>query len=192
MKFLAPALLFSVFASFTLTAHAAPESARTIIDFNLGWKFLQGDLPHAEQPSFDDSVWCNITVPHDWSIAGPVDEKNPSGPAGGFFPTGIAWYRKTFSLPVEDAHHRAYVVFDGVMANSDVWINGFHLGHRPNGYVSFYYVLTGHLHFGRAARNVIAVRSDTSKQPASRWYEGGGIYRPVRLNRCIWSRGAPL
>lgn len=120
-------------------------------------------------------------MPHDWSIAGPVSPENPSGPAGGFFPTGVAWYRKTFSLPVQDSHRHTYIAFDGVMANSDVWINGFHLGHRPNGYVSFFYEMTGHLRFGPAARNVIAVRCDTSKQPASRWYEGGGIYRPVRL-----------
>ena len=154
---------------------------RIINDFNAGWKFLAGDAPQGEQAAFDDSAWRSVTVPHDWSIAGPVDQKNMSGPAGGFFPTGIAWYRKSFSLPASDAHRHAYIVFDGVMANSDVWINGFHLGHRPNGYVSFYYNLTGHLRFGQATQNVIAVRCDTSKQPASRWYEGGGIYRPVRL-----------
>src|SRR5262249_15399731 len=46
-------------------------------------------------------------------------------------------------------------------------------------YVSFGYELTKHLKFG--ADNVIAVRADTSQQPASRWYTGGGIYRHVRL-----------
>ena len=72
-----------------------------------------------------------------------------------------------------------FVEFDGVMQNSDVWINGFPLGHRPNGYVSFRYELTPHLNF--RGGNVLAVRADTSAQPASRWYSGGGIYRHVRL-----------
>lgn len=72
-----------------------------------------------------------------------------------------------------------FIEFDGVMANSDVWINGFHLGRRPNGYVSFSYELTGHLNFGKP--NVLAVRADNSGQPASRWYSGAGIYRHVRL-----------
>jgi beta-galactosidase len=181
MKFFASVLLFVAFASSTLAATVPPGPARAIVDFNPGWKFLQADAPRAEEAAFDDSAWRDVTVPHDWSIVGPVDPKNPSGPGGGFFPTGIVWYRKSFSLPAQDAQRRAYVAFDGVMANSDVWINGFHLGHRPNGSVSFYYELTGHLRFGHSARNVIAVRCDTSKQPASRWYEGGGIYRPVRL-----------
>jgi beta-galactosidase len=159
----------------------AQTPIRTIVDFNAEWKFLQGDQPNAEQAIFDDSTWRAVTVPHDWSIAGPVDQANPSGPAGGFFPTGIAWYRKAFSVSAKDAHRHVYIVFDGVMANSDVWINGAHLGQRPNGYVSFFYELTGHLQYGPKAHNVIVVRCDTSRQPASRWYEGAGIYRPVRL-----------
>jgi len=181
MKFFAPVLLLAALASSSFAATMPPKSARVIVDFNPGWKFLQSDAPHAEELSFNDSAWRNVTVPHDWSIAGPIDPKNPSGPGGGFFPTGIVWYRKSFSLPPQDSQRRAYIAFDGVMANSDVWINGFHLGHRPNGSVSFYYELTGHLRFGQSTRNVIAVRCDTAKQPASRWYEGGGIYRPVRL-----------
>jgi hypothetical protein len=122
----------------------AQKPVRTIVDFNSQWKFLQGDPVHAEEIAFDDSAWHAVTVPHDWSIAGPVDQANPSGPAGGFFPTGVAWYRKAFSLSARDAHRHVYIVFDGVMANSDVWINGVHLGQRPNGYVSFFYELTGH------------------------------------------------
>jgi beta-galactosidase len=173
-------------SAFTLTALAsttasAQQSARTVVDFNADWKFAESDPTHAEQAEFDDAVWRTVAVPHDWSIVGPVAEKNPSGQGGGYFPTGVAWYRKSFSLPVADAHRRVLIVFDGVMANSDVWVNGTLLGHRPNGNVSFYYDLTSHIHFGAKARNVIAVRCDTSKQPASRWYEGGGIYRPVHI-----------
>src|SRR6185436_10113020 len=54
-----------------------------------------------------------------------------------------------------------------------------HLGKRPYGYVSFRYELTEHLNPG--GDNVLAVRADTSAQPASRWYSGAGIYRHTRL-----------
>src|SRR5215469_1128328 len=168
-------------SSTILPAMQVQVAAREIVNLEDGWKFVQEDVSGGEQPALDDSSWRVVRVPHDWSIAGPISEKNPSGAGGGFFPTGIAWYRKNLTLPATDAKRHVYVVFDGVMANSDIWINGFHLGHRPNGYVSFAYEMTGHLHFGRGAENVLAVRCDTSKQPASRWYEGGGIYRPVRL-----------
>ena len=63
--------------------------------------------------------------------------------------------------------------------NSDVWINGVHLGNRPYGYSSFQYELTQHLKFGDE-KNVLAVRVNV-QQPCSRWYSGAGIYRNVRL-----------
>ena len=74
------------------------------------------------------------------------------------------------------------VRFDGVMANSDVSINGFFVGHRPYGWVTFQYDLTGHVTFGPDKPNVIAVRVDDSHQPSSRYYEGAGIYRHVWIS----------
>lgn len=150
------------------------------VPFDNDWRFFKGDAKGAEQPGFNEAGWQAVTLPHDWSIAGPFDEKNPAGGAGGFLPSGVGWYRKEFTLPKEDTGHRIWIEFDGVMANSDVWINGCLLGHRPNGYVSFAYDMTSCLHFD-GSQNALAVHSDTSRQPASRWYTGAGIYRHVRL-----------
>ena len=161
-------------------ARVAP--ARITENFDAGWKFLPGDLTGAEQPVFDDANWKTVDLPHDWSIAGPFAETNKTGGAGAFLPGGIVWYRKSFSLPESASGRSVSVEFDGVMQNSDVWINRVHLGHRPNGYVGFRYKLNAPpLVFGRNTTNVLAVRTDTSAQPASRWYSGGGIYRHVRL-----------
>lgn len=154
-------------------------SARMSENFDANWRFFQADTNRAAQIQFDDSGWRQVNLPHDWSIEGPFCETNPAGGAGGFLPTGVAWYRKHFTLPRTDEGGCYFIEFDGVMANSDVWIDGFHLGHRPSGYVSFAYELTGHLNFG--GDNVLAVRCDTSRQPASRWYAGSGIYRHVHL-----------
>jgi beta-galactosidase len=163
-------------------APAASPAPRVVRQFTTGWRFLQSDAPGAEKPAFNDSAWVSVTLPHDWSIAGPPKEDAPSTGAGAFMPTGIGWYRKTFTVPAADASptaaRRTFIVFDGVMANSDVYLNGELLGHRPYGYVSFTYELTPHLHPGA---NVIAVRVDDSQQPASRWYPGAGINRQVRL-----------
>ena len=57
--------------------------------------------------------------------------------AGAFLRTGVGWYRKHFTLPADAEKKHIFIDFDGVMANSDVWINGFHLGKRPYGYSSF-------------------------------------------------------
>lgn len=148
--------------------------------FDSGWRFSKGDPAGAEQPGFADSGWQAVDLPHDWAIAGPFEEHAAATGSGGFLPSGVAWYRKHFTLPASQAGKRVFVEFDGVMERSGVWINGHHVGHRPNGYASFRYEITPHL-APAGGENVLAVRSDTASQPASRWYAGSGIYRHVRL-----------
>jgi beta-galactosidase len=175
---LAIGLIFPGLNAVSVSAQRGSTS-RITSSFDRDWRFLKGDADGADKQEFDDSAWRKLDVPHDWSIEGPVDERNLTGQGGGFMPSGVGWYRKHFTVSNEFRDRLVFIEFDGVMANSDVWINGFHLGNRPYGYVSFSYELTPHINFGKD--NVIAVRADTSKQPASRWYTGAGIYRHVRL-----------
>ncbi len=156
------------------------ESARQTVNFGADWHFFLGDVDNAESPEFNETDWRLLNVPHDWSIEGEFSEEHPAGAGGGALPGGIGWYRKTFSLPETDAAKLVFIHFDGVYMNSDVWINGHFLGHRPYGYISFRYELTPYLNYGDTD-NVIAVRVDNSLQPNSRWYSGCGIYRNVWL-----------
>src|SRR5690348_16623203 len=99
-----------------VTAEAEPwDQIRTTVPFDNDWRFLKSDATGAEKPGFDDATWRKLNVPHDWSIEGSFDEKNPTGGAGGFLPAGIGWYRKHFTLPETDATRRVFVQFDGVM-----------------------------------------------------------------------------
>jgi beta-galactosidase len=167
--------------TFTLQGQRAEETSRKIMNFDNDWRFLKDDATGAETPLYDDSSWRKLDVPHDWSIEGPYDKTNPTSRGGGYLPAGIGWYRKSFTVSEADARQKVFIEFDGVMANSDVWINGFHLGKRPYGYSSFNYDLTDHLKSGKGESNIISVRADNSNQPASRYYTGAGIYRHVRL-----------
>jgi len=180
--------LFTAFVSLilymllTFTSRAEIDlSPRQIVSMDSNWLFTKGDPVNGEAVNLDDRGWRRLDIPHDWGIDGPFDEKNPTGGAGAFLPAGIGWYRKYFTVPEAYNGRQVFMEFDGVMANSDVWINGQHLGKRPYGYVSFQYDLTPHLKFGTGQTNVIAVRADNSGQPASRWYAGAGIYRHVRM-----------
>jgi beta-galactosidase len=156
-----------------------PEPARIRDSFDFGWKFSKGDFPGAQQPAFSDSAWRSLDLPHDWSVEGPFVQTELSGGAGGFAPTGIAWYRKRFRLPASYKDRKVSVEFDGVYQNSEVWINGQYLGKRPFGYISFAYDLTPYLN--ATGENVVAVKVDNTPQPASRWYSGSGIFRHTWL-----------
>lgn len=196
LRRLIPALLLFAATANAQTAlpPAGIASPRLTLNFDHDWRFFKGEppAPPSTQPAggnyasidpashaFKDDTWRKLSIPHDWSIEGPFDQNAPTMAAGAFLPSGVAWYRKTFTVPPDARGKKVFIAFDGILANSDVYINKGHLGHRPNGYVPFRYDLTDYLDFN--GPNVIAVRTDTSRQPASRWYTGAGINRHVRL-----------
>ncbi len=152
----------------------------TIINLNRGWKFHLGDEENSFETRHRDDEWQNVTIPHDWSVAYPKSRDCSSGT--GYVIGGTAWYRKTFALDESDTGHPFFLCFDGVYKNSQVWINGYYLGKRPNGYISFRYDVTDYLYFdGRD--NVIAVKVTHEDIADSRWFTGSGIHRKVTLVR---------
>ncbi|MEU7869913.1 glycoside hydrolase family 2 TIM barrel-domain containing protein [Dactylosporangium sp. NPDC049140] len=167
-------------------AAAAPDRLRTVVDFDPGWLFHYGDATGAGAASYADGGWRGLSVPHDWSIEGPNPPADPFAQAapstgrGGYLPSGIGWYRKHFSLAAVPSTRKVFIEFDGVMANASVYVNGTLIGTHPYGYTGFRYDITAVARFG-GADNVVAVKTDTTQQPAERFYTGAGIYRDVRL-----------
>lgn len=109
---------------------------------------------------------------------GPFSSQARGGTHSGFTVGGTGWYRKHFTVDQADAGRCFTLMFGGISKDSDVWINGEHLGSNPYGYTSFFYDLTPHIRFG--SDNVISVRA-VNEGVTSRWYPGSGIYRNVWL-----------
>ena len=146
--------------------------------FNHGWQFYRGDESAASQPTFNDSGWRTLDLPHDWSIEQPFSSGAAAGWRGGYVHLGTGWYRKTFRITPKQRNQRVYIEFGGIYKDSEVWLNGTSLGRRWYGYSSFRYDLTPHLNSD--GDNVLAVRVHNPNQTC-RWYTGSGIYRPVWL-----------
>jgi len=164
------------------------DESRTI-SFDKNWRFLKEDPTDAKNPSFDDSNWRSLDLPHDWSIEdlpnqsdsviGPFSKLSIGKMRTGYTIGGTAWYRKTFTMDATDSKKIAYLTFDGVYMNADVWINGKHVGNHPYGYTSFYYDITPYLNpAGHANVLAVQVKNEGSN---SRWYSGSGIYRHTWL-----------
>jgi beta-galactosidase len=168
------------------------QGSRTL-DFDSGWKFklvntadttdpsgVEGNStdPLAAASSFDDSSWRHVTLPHDWSIEQNPSDTNSSGT--GYFPGGLGWYRKSFTVPSSMAGKQLSVAFDGVYMNSYVYLNGQLLGNHPYGYTGFSFDITKLVHADGKTPNVLAVVVQ-NKEPSSRWYSGSGITRNVHL-----------
>jgi beta-galactosidase len=167
---------------------AAPLLAREIIDLETGWRFHLGEAKGAESPAFDAKDWRELSLPHDWAFEADYSRDAAQSDRGGYKPGGIGWYRRDFEIPADLEGKLLRVEFDGAYMNSEVWINGHHLGKRPYGYISFGYDLTPHLVPGT---NTLSVRLDNSLEPSARWYHGCGLYAPVRLVATASDRIAP-
>jgi len=155
---------------------AKPQFGRALL-FNENWRFILSDVKDGSQPGLDDSKWRLLDLPHDWSVEGVYSPDKAS--ATGYLPGGIAWYRKTFTVPVTEKGNNAFIYFEGVYNHSEVFVNGHSVGKRPNGYISFMYDLTPFVKYGE--ENLISVRVDHSLDADSRWYSGSGIYRDAYL-----------
>ncbi|MDD4991764.1 MAG: glycoside hydrolase family 2 TIM barrel-domain containing protein [Paludibacter sp.] len=178
IKILATAVLLSLVCTGVTAQKQTGIERNQLFDYN--WKFNLGDTPEASTANYNDAAWRSLDLPHDWSIEGKTDINNPTKGAGGYFPAGIGWYRKTFDVPANWDGKRVSIYFEGVYMNSEVFVNGKSVGVHPYGYTSFNYDLTPFIRVGE--KNVIAVRVDNSQQINCRWYSGSGIYRHVWLN----------
>ena len=188
-------LLLCIFAAVSC-GEGSPRSEIVLED---GWKFSLGDFVEAFDPTFDDSGWEEVRVPHDWAIYGPFDRSNDlqvisvkqndeiivterTGRTGGLPHVGIGWYRNEFDLRGFDKNEEAVsLLFDGAMSGAQVWVNGTKVISWPSGYNSFHCDITQWINED-GEDNTLAVRLENLPK-SSRWYPGAGLYRNVRLVR---------
>ena len=139
------------------------------LDFNGNWQY-----------SYNDSgIWQDVTLPHDAMLSSPRTPDHPSGKTNGYFLGGVYTYKKRWFVPGEYANKTVRLEFGGVYRNASIYLNGEPICFQPYGYTTFSVCLDRHLLYGQ--ENEITVVADNSKIPNSRWYSGGGLYRPVRL-----------
>lgn len=177
--------LFTLLMAATMLATTATAQVSSPTGFGQarqlteGWLFRLADDSATIAPTFDDSRWQHVRIPHDWGVTLPMSPDR--GSCQGYLPGGIAWYRCHLKPGADELSEgrRLYIYFEGVYNRSTVYVNGHQLGYRPSGFSSFAYDLTPHLEAD--ADNVIAVRVDHSRQDDARWYTGSGINRPVWL-----------
>ncbi len=148
------------------------------VHLNDNWKFYYGDISTAWEKRYKPEGWKTVDVPHDWSVTMPFSKEFSSGTA--YLAGGIAWYRKSFKLSEDYKDKVIELVFDGVYKNGQVWINGYYLGMRPNGYIGFEYDISDFVCFGED-ENIISVKVEHADIADSRWFTGSGITRKVSL-----------
>jgi beta-galactosidase len=162
-----------VFAATTL------ESGRSILPINRNWRFHPSKVAGAEAPTFDDSHFQRVVIPHT-NVTMPwhnFDDKDYEF---------VSTYRRRFKYPQAARGKRVFVDFEGAMTASTVWINGQPLGEYKGGFTPFSFELTKYLK--PTGENVLTVQLDSTERAdippfgyEIDYMTFGGIYREVSL-----------
>lgn len=160
-------------------AAKAPDQTRLNLPINRNWRYKAEKVEGAHAPTFNDSSFERIVVPHT-NVKLPwhnFDEK---------LYTFISTYRRRFKYPAAAKGKRVFVDFEGVMTASTVWINGVALGEYKGGFTPFSFELTPHLK--QDGENVLVVQVDSTERPdippfghEIDYLTFGGLYREVSL-----------
>ncbi|MDB4923070.1 glycoside hydrolase family 2 TIM barrel-domain containing protein [Mucilaginibacter sp.] len=166
-------IIFNIWILLCATQLQAQRINTTI---NSGWKFHHGDVSAAVTPQELQS-WQTINLPHTWNDKDAFDEER------GYY-RGIGWYAKVISIPLQWKGKSIYIHFEGANQETNVYLNGRHLGVHKGGYTAFNFDLSDQLNYGQ--QNLITVKVDNKHDenipPLNADFTFyGGIYRNVRL-----------
>ncbi len=131
--------------------------------------------------------WSTIPVPSQWEQHGfgdydygsvKLEDKHKED----------GHYRRTFEAPTDWAGRRVRVVFDGVMTDTTVHVNGQQAGPtHQGGFYRFHYDITDKVKLGQVNQLDVHVSKDSTNERLERaernsdYWTFGGIYRPVWL-----------
>ena len=106
------------------TGIPSPTSFGEARSLNDGWRFLLADDSAAIAPTFDDSQWQRVDLPHDWGVTQPMSPD--CGSCQGYLPGGMGWYRRHLQVGADELSdgRRLYIYFEGVYNRSTVYVNG--------------------------------------------------------------------
>jgi hypothetical protein len=168
----------------TATPTVAQETIRQYLsgtdgEHSVPWDFYCSD-------GRNSGVWTNIAVPSCWELQGfgkfryGLEDKNYTPIRGD--------YRHRFNVPADWRGKRVFIVFEGVMTDASVKVNGAEAGPLHQGaFYRFKYDITGLLKFGEENLLEVSVSdksANNSVNGAERYADFwvfGGIFRPVWL-----------
>src|SRR5579862_718690 len=138
--------------------YVPPTTPRATYNFNPGWKFSFGDAAGAEQPSFNDEAWENISLSHTWNETDTYRAYiSHSGGDRGEKMFGVGWYRKHFKLPAADEGRKVFIQLDGMRQAARFFLNGQPIGKYENGITPVGLDISKFAKFGDQ-ENILAVK----------------------------------
>jgi hypothetical protein len=134
----------------------------------------------------NSGFWTNLPVPSQWDVKGFGTVNYHKDLTNAWDEKGL--YAHNFTVPADWSGRRIFLVFEGVMTDTEAKLNGKSVGPmHQGGFYRFKYEVTSLVNFGATNRLEVAVAkhsANSSINNAERnadYWVFGGIYRPVYL-----------
>jgi hypothetical protein len=148
-------------------------------DDGVPWKFLCTS-------GANSGYWTNLPVPSQWDVRGFGTVHYQKDATNAWDEKGR--YEHDFAVPENWAGKRIFLVFEGVMTDTDAKLNGQPVGPvHQGGFYRFKYEVTSLVNFGGTNRLEVTVakhsanKSINGAERNADYWVFGGIYRPVSL-----------
>lgn len=147
------------------------------IDLNKEWNFYESN----EGTSYPVGMANvkKVDLPHDFIIGHERSSDALGGVHNAYFANGQGIYKKNLEIPQEWEGKTVLLDIDGAYMNTEIVLNDELLMIHPNGYIPFQVDISKALCFD-GKKNGLKIYTQ-SRQPSTRWYSGGGLYRSVSL-----------
>ena len=177
-------LKYSFLLIFTVSFISCEESNyEAKVNFNKDWRFTKlANITDSDEAfsklDFDAAKWEPVSLPNTTNIEPQTVNDQWQG---------IAWYRKSFDVPVNPSTKKVFLDLEAAMNFSKIWINGTLVSEHHGGYLPVKVDITNYVEKGN---NVIAIRLDntdndiTGPKPLKRldFNMYGGLYRNAWLH----------
>ncbi|XHR31308.1 MAG: DUF4982 domain-containing protein [Chthoniobacteraceae bacterium] len=155
-----------------------PGQSRAKYNFNSGWLVQAADAKGAEAAAYPDRNWKAVTIPYAWN------EDSAFKVSIEQLPTGIAWYRKHFTIPSDSAGKKMFLEFEGIRQSGEFYLNGESIGRSENGVMAFGFDITDKIK-PAPAENVLAVRINNS-WGGFQWNDRNFYANYGGINKNVW------
>ncbi len=122
-----------------------------------------------------------VNLPDDAVLELERGAENIGGAPNAYFPAACARYQKTIGFDPAWQDKTVLLDIDGSYMLTEIFLNKSKIGYHPYGYTGYLCDLTDTLQEGE---NTLLLLTQ-SRQPSTRWYSGGGVFREVGL----WTGG---
>ena len=199
-----PLFLLAACRNDTYEYHPAGDRIRTVWAEQVGPANAHPEFP---RPQMVRGPWESLNGLWDYAVTGKEDpqptvpdgkilvpfciESSLSGVGRSVTAEEALWYRTTFRVPRKWRKQHLLLHFDAVDWQTEVWVNGRHVGRHSGGYTAFSFDVTPYL-TGRGPQELVLKvldGTDNGEQPRGKQVmEPGGIwYTPVTgIWQSVW------